>query len=180
MLERASIFPYVAPESYLEVLGKGNYVAWDYSGELAVMLVSDIGAGVKSVSPDQVEQLGLSDEGAWALAFENLHRVFEAGAIPLGVGELSYGTKAFVVGPHWLASAFSLHPGLYLAAVDALATADLRMLVPSRDSVVVVATSCFARNQEAIVKLASELRGQSLKPFAPNVFSLGQNGVAGV
>lgn len=177
MLEASSLFPYVAPESYLAELGEGSYVAWGYGGDLVVMLMSDMGSSVKSVNPLELKEIGLSDESAWQTCFDNLDRILNAGEIGFRVDALSSGTKAFIVDEHWAASALTLHPSFFLTAANALGSEDLRVLVPSRDSAIVVTTSSLTLERHAILDLASALRAMSRKPFSPNEFRLSATGI---
>ena len=178
-IEASTIFPYVAPESYLDDLGKGNYVAWDYGQGLVTMLVSDIGpGGVRSIGPSELEPLGLSHDQAWGTSFQNLNRLFNADEITLKFGALTSGVEAFIICQHWAASAFTLHPACFECASEALKSEDLRLLVPSRDNAFVVRASDFSRTDPALLELFGELQGMSRKPFAFNVFRFTREGPA--
>jgi hypothetical protein len=178
-VEANTIYPYVAPETYLDELGKGNYVAWDYGQGLVTMLVSDIGpGGVRSIAPNELEPLGLSGDEAWGISFQNLNRTFNANELTLKFGALTSGVEAFIICDHWLASAFTLHPACFECAGEALKSEDLRLLVPSRDNAFVIRGADFNPTDGALKELYGELQGLSRKPFAFNVFRLTRGGPA--
>lgn len=176
-ITRENVFLYVVPESYLDEIGDGAYVAWDYGQGLITTLAGDIGSSIRGISPTELESLGLSEDETWGVALHNVDRLFRNGEFQFKLGSLTSGVDAFIVCNHWLASAFTLHPACFGLAHEALETDNLKVLLPSRDNAIIVRSADYSPEDLALRELYAELQSTSRKPFIFNAFKLTADGV---
>lgn len=175
-IARENVFLYVAPESYLDEIGDGNFVVWDLGQGLAITLAGDIGSSVRGISPDELEALGVLQDEVWSIAIHNVDRLFQNGEFQFKLGNLTSGVEAFIVCNHWLASAFTLHPACFGLANEALGSDNLRVLLPSRDNAIIVRAVDYSPDDLALLELYRELQYSSRKPFPFNMFILTPDG----
>lgn len=179
-IARENVFLYVVPESYLDEIGDGNYVAWDFGQGLAITIAGDIGSSVRGISPNELESLGFLQDEIWSVAIHNVDRLFQSGEFQFKLGNLTSGVEAFIVCNHWLASAFTLHPACFGLAREALGSDSLRVLLPSRDNAIIVRAGDYSPDDLALLELYGELQNSSRKPFPFNVFILTPEGAQDV
>lgn len=170
-MKRNNIFPCITPESYLVEAGTGNYVAWDLGHGLVTMLWTDQdGDVVKSISPADLQSIGLSAEDAFNSAFENLNQLLNQGAIPFEQVGFPGNETILVAGPHWLASALVLHGGLHGFVAEQVGSQQVRVVIPERDRVIFFSRECSAFVRDAVKTIASDMSLASRKGFAAKAF----------
>jgi len=128
-LDPAKIYPYVVPDTYVPHWD-GSYVFWDLEHELRVMLVIDLGHIVSSIRPQELEEIGMSEETAWDTAFRNLHNDWGDKRMWVNVLNGDEGERCMVVENHWSAAATILLPGIQEAAAEYLGGWDFFATAP--------------------------------------------------
>jgi hypothetical protein len=176
MIERDHIYPYIAPESYLEVLGKGSYVAWDLGQGLVTMLCEGRGSVVGSLTPHDLASIGLDADAAYTVSLENLHRWVSSDDFVFGVLTFDSGEKVIVIENHWLSSAVALHGGVYKLAAEVLGQSALHIALPSRDNAVILPSLTLTTVSDKLYTLVDELSRRSRKPFGRKLFAFTESG----
>jgi hypothetical protein len=171
------IFPCITHETHFEGGRDDSFVSRSLGHDLVTMLWSDVGKVIGSVSRAGLAAISLSEEEAWSLALENLHRLLKEGAIPLVRAEYSEGQAVVSAGAHWLASALVLHGGLHELIAEQLGTQDVHVVLPSRDHAIFFSGSCSPGVREEVRRVAAEMASHSRTPFGENLFAYSGVGV---
>ena len=147
----------------------------DVGHGLVVQLIEHLESKQGRVSPEQLQEAGLSPENARRIALENLAR-FADESPDLSVQVL--GTPGgpihlLLYADHPLASACLLLPDLYEHAAEMLHETELLACVPQAESLVVFPAAI----REAVVAKLREIEADAARPLTFELFSLSANGV---
>ena len=176
MIDHSLVYPAVAPRSYLVDLGEGACSYTDLGPNLIVMLSLDLDSALRNVAPAELADAGLTDDGAWDLALENLGKQVSIGRLQLLVVAFQNGEKAAYFEGHWLGSAAIYHNGLYPWFQKELASNNLLALVSERDSSVIFPADCSAFTREEVERFSCNAAANARKPFGRNLFRLEVDG----
>lgn len=170
------IYPCVVHENYLAEIGKGNYFACDFGHDLVVMLIEDHGTMTRSISPEELSSLGLSEDGLWDTAFENLGRSLNSGEIPFNVLGFPGGESIVIAGPHWLASMTAFQTGLHQFVAEQLNSTEIAVMVPCRENAIFFPEHCSAFLRSKVDLIGKDSALESRKPFGPRFFKYRPDG----
>jgi hypothetical protein len=171
------IFPCVTHETHFEGGRDDSFVSRDLGHDLVTMLWSDVGKVIGSVSRNGLAAMSLSEEEAWSLALENLHRALQQGHIPLVRAEYPHGQAVVSAGAHWLASALVLHGGLHELIAEQVGSNDILVVLPARDHVIFFPARAPAPVREEVRRVAADMASHSRTPFGENLFTYSSQGV---
>jgi hypothetical protein len=129
------IYPYLVTSAYPESkvgpepqLGNG----------IRATVVVDVDGMVRSLTPDDLQELGMPWERVRVRALENLDRLAKENTLGVHLFETGPGGQPFiVVDGHWDAAALILSPKFRSVAVRALGSDDLCVSIPHRDVMLV-------------------------------------------
>lgn len=172
MVDTNALYPSVVSRSYLSDLGEASCSYYSLGPNLIVMLSLDLGSALRNVGPDELSASGLTEDGAWHIAMNNLGEEIKQGRLPLQIGQLEDGTKIAFFCDHWLAAATVFHSGLYQWFSQQIGSDDLCAIISNRDSAIVYAANSSPSALNRLIDMATEMAAVSLKPFGRNVYRL--------
>ncbi|MCY1215664.1 hypothetical protein D3C87_960620 [compost metagenome] len=170
MLERDNVFPALAQQGILGVLGSKPYEYWDLGPRVTALLWEDLGSATRAITPGEAAAWAGSETEAVVMAMANLDKEIHGGRLQFGVAELPLGGKCGFFDQHWLAGATILHNGLLPWIAQSLGTDHVMALVPAPESVAYFAVDCTAEVRDAVELFAKKAGEAARKPLGRNLF----------
>lgn len=167
------VFPCLTHESYLHE-GKDGIVTMPLGHGLVTMLWLDQGSVLKNVSTADFQKLGLDEDGAWNLAFENLNRALNDGQFHFEVVGFTDGEKILVARGHWLTATLMLHGGLYTFVSEQLRTDEICAAAPHREMLIFFGRNCSVHIRTAVGGIFKDAQAESRKPFQFGIFKFSE------
>jgi hypothetical protein len=109
----ALIYPYIVPKSWVDSIGGESLLAWEFSDDVRMALVTDGHGFVRNLRPADLEQVGETRDSAFEIAAENLSNAFKRQEFELGSATLLDGVQIGCARGNWMAPA----GGLLLSAL---------------------------------------------------------------
>lgn len=170
MLDRSKIFPALAPQGILSVLGAKPYEYWDLGPRVSALLWEDLGAATRAITPMEASAWAGSELEAVTIAMANLEREVQESRLLLGMAELPNGGKFAFFDHHWLAGATVLHNGLVPWIAESLGASQLMALIPAPESAAYFSADCSDEVRQAVEVFVARAGQEARKPLGRNQY----------
>ena len=171
-IRATEIYPYLVTAAY-PVPSSATYR--EIGNGLRVAIVSEHGGLVRSVTPAEIAELGMSWTDAEKRAAQNLERLAKDGKIGMQLFREGPAGPFILFGGHWGAAACLLLPRLHGLAAESLESDALGASVPHRDALLVFPRGDHAR-RDAMRAMIREKEGDGAKPLTFDLFELTDSG----
>jgi len=102
------IYPCVVHKSWANRSRASSLMSWQFSDDVRLVLMLDSDDALRSVAPEELEPLGISQQQALAIATDNLSAAWERGEFEFASDELKDGTRIAMAQGNWKAPAAGL------------------------------------------------------------------------